>query len=79
MFRRCVYTSFIMMALASSAHAQMAPDFKNMKPEDAARLNQAVQASDTKTQEQFQDMQKQLKDAGHPSATMLEMTQPKSN
>jgi hypothetical protein len=74
-----LFTGLLMAALSSSAYAQSAIDLGNLKPEDAARLNQAVQASDTRTQEQFQEMQKQLKDAGHPSGTMLEMTQPKSN
>jgi Skp family chaperone for outer membrane proteins len=66
-------------AAISSAHAQSAP---NMAPpnlgalsaQDAARLNQAVKASDPNTQQQFRALEDQLKKEGHPASRMLEAT-----
>lgn len=59
-------------ALAGSDAKAM---FDNMKPEDAARLNQAA-ASDPKARETLDQVERGLKDGGHKAGTMLEKTRP---
>jgi hypothetical protein len=45
-----------------------------LTPQDAARLNAAVGAADDKTKAAFGEVEKKLKEAGHPSGTLLEKT-----
>jgi hypothetical protein len=45
-----------------------------MSAQDAAKLNAAVQASDPNTQQQFQQLQDQMKKENHPAARMLDAT-----
>jgi hypothetical protein len=49
--------------------------FQSMKPEDAARLNHAVQ-SDPQARQALDQIQNHLSQGGHPAGTMLEKTRP---
>lgn len=49
--------------------------FQQMKPEDAARLNQAVQ-SDPAARKALDQVQNHLSQGGHPAGVMLEKTRP---
>lgn len=62
-------------SLGAPAVAQgQAPDMSRLTPQEAARLNAAVGAADEKTKAAFGEVEKKLKEAGHPSGTLLEKT-----
>jgi hypothetical protein len=67
---------------AGPAAAQTSPfgkdpaqTFQSMKPEDAARLNHAVQA-DPQARQALDQIQNHLSQGGHPAGMMLEKTRP---
>jgi hypothetical protein len=76
---RIILTALALTVLAPAAVAQTNPGqnpgayFQNMKPEDAARLNQAVQ-SDPRAREALNQVEQKLNDANHPAGKMLEKT-----
>jgi hypothetical protein len=76
---RIVLTALALTALAPAALAQTNPAqnpgsyFQNMKPQDAARLNQAVQ-SDPRARETLNQVEQRLNEANHPAGKMLEKT-----
>lgn len=68
-------SALLASTLAGPAFAQAkAPDLSRLTPQEAARLNAAVGASDDKTKAAFGEVEKKLKEAGHPSGTLLEKT-----
>jgi hypothetical protein len=76
---RIVLTALAFIALAPAAVAQTGPGqdaatyFQTMKPQEAARLNQAVQ-SDPRARETLNQVEQKLNEAGHPAGKMLEKT-----
>lgn len=70
-----ILAAFIACSGAAPAVAQgQAPDMSRLSPQEAARLNAAVAASDDKTKAAFGEVEKKLKEAGHPTGTLLEKT-----
>lgn len=61
---------------AAFAQSSGAPNFQNLSPQDAAKINHAMQNSDDATKRQLGEVEQRLKDANHPSAKMLEVTRP---
>ncbi len=74
MLRFLFTIGLISTAVMGSAHAQTAPNMGALSAQDAARINQAVKASDPNTQQQFKMLEDQMKKEGHPSSRMLEAT-----
>ena len=76
---RITLTALAVIALAPAAMAQTSPGqdaasyFQNMKPQEAARLNQAVQ-SDPRARDTLNQVEQKLNDANHPAGKMLEKT-----
>jgi hypothetical protein len=74
--RLTLATALLACLAFAPAHAQQsqAPDMSRLTPQDAARLNAAVGAADDKTKAAFGEVEKKLKEAGHPSGMLLEKT-----
>jgi hypothetical protein len=73
--------TFAVLFLAQSASAQTSgterptSPFQNMQASDAARLNHAAQ-TDTRVRGALDQAERTLKEANHPSGTLLEKTRP---
>jgi hypothetical protein len=74
-FMRLTFALSALMISTTLVYAQGSPpDFNKMSPQDAARLNEAVRQADPQTQKNFGELEKALKDTGHPAGAMLEAT-----